>query len=42
MNVENKKSETALHYAVEIKDNFDVVKLLIEKGAYMNVKNNYG
>ena len=42
MNIKDKWERTALHYAVEIKDNLDVVKLLIEKGADFNIINNNG
>jgi len=37
----NKYNDSSLHYAVRIKDNLEIVKLLIENGANINIQNNY-
>ena len=42
MNVQNNFGNTALQYAVRTKNNVSIIKLLIEKGADMNIKDNNG
>ena len=42
INAQNKKGETALHWASCIGENLDVIKLLLEKGANVNAQDEDG